>query len=331
MRCGWEPPSTGAQCHTHKYDPITQEEYYKLFAIFNQTEDSDKGDERPVLTVFDDATKRRRENLSWQIHDLKEEIVRAEKVYRERSEAWGRSSDSPFLIRSCASFPRGRTPFCPSRQWNCSRGEEPLSNPGKVRWGRDFEVKAENPSEVGDFPWMELSLRTGRLLEGIRIRFDENASPDSFPLWIVAYDDKDRPLWVHAHRRKLASEWESSLPRNRSAMSFLQKSNFTRYLDALGKFEPHSLHRKLTVLNKDLAGGRGLPEDEKYQSVPTVPVMRELEPDKHRKTHLQIRGNYLDLGSEVRPGVPAAFHALPEGRKRTVSVWPIGWWMRPTR
>ena len=73
---------------------------------------------------------------------------------------------------------------------------------------------------------MELSLRTGRFLEGIRVRFDENASPDSFPLWIVAYDDKDRPLWVHAHRRKLASEWESSLPRNRSAMSFLQKSNF---------------------------------------------------------------------------------------------------------
>ena len=44
LRCGWEPPSTVAQCHTHKYDPITQEEYYRLFAIFNQTEDSDKGD-----------------------------------------------------------------------------------------------------------------------------------------------------------------------------------------------------------------------------------------------------------------------------------------------
>ena len=302
-----------AQCHTHKYDPITQEEYYKLFAIFNQTEDSDKGDERPVLTVFDDATKRRRENLSWQIHDLKEEIVRSEKVYRERSEAWGRSSDSPFLIRSLRILSTRENTVLPIEAVELFAQGGTALEPRKVRWGRDFEVKAENPSEVGDFPWMELSLRTGRLLEGIRVRFDENASPDSFPLWIVAYDEKDRPLWVHAHRRKLASEWESSLPRNRSAMSFLQKSNFTRYLDALGKFEPHSLHRKLTALNKDLAGGRGLPEDEKYQNVPTVPVMRELDPDKRRKTHLQIRGNYLDLGSEVRPGVPAAFHALPEG------------------
>ncbi len=28
-----------AQCHTHKYDPLTQHEYYQLFAFFNSTED----------------------------------------------------------------------------------------------------------------------------------------------------------------------------------------------------------------------------------------------------------------------------------------------------
>ncbi|MDB4702868.1 DUF1549 domain-containing protein, partial [Akkermansiaceae bacterium] len=29
-----------AQCHTHKFDPITHREYYKLFAFFNNTEDA---------------------------------------------------------------------------------------------------------------------------------------------------------------------------------------------------------------------------------------------------------------------------------------------------
>ena len=29
-----------AQCHSHKYDPFSQKEYYQLFAIFNQTEDN---------------------------------------------------------------------------------------------------------------------------------------------------------------------------------------------------------------------------------------------------------------------------------------------------
>ena len=40
-----------AQCHTHKFDPISHEEYYRLFAIFNQTADADQPDEQPTLAV----------------------------------------------------------------------------------------------------------------------------------------------------------------------------------------------------------------------------------------------------------------------------------------
>ena len=45
----------------------------------------------------------------------------------------------------------------------------------------------------------------------------------------------------------------------------------------------------------------------------TVPVMAEVAADKMRKTHIQRRGNYLDRGPEVAPGVPGALHALPAG------------------
>ena len=48
-----------AQCHTHKYDPITHEEYFKVFAIFNNTEDADQRDESPLHSVLTDEQKLR--------------------------------------------------------------------------------------------------------------------------------------------------------------------------------------------------------------------------------------------------------------------------------
>ena len=37
-----------ARCHDHKYDPITQKDFYKLFAYFNNVPESGTGEERPI-------------------------------------------------------------------------------------------------------------------------------------------------------------------------------------------------------------------------------------------------------------------------------------------
>ena len=59
-----------AQCHTHKYDPITQEEYFQFFAILNNTEDADRRNEAPLLSVFTEQQIETRRELEIQIAEL---------------------------------------------------------------------------------------------------------------------------------------------------------------------------------------------------------------------------------------------------------------------
>ena len=40
-----------AQCHDHKYDPLSQKEYFQLYAILNNTADADRRDESPTVRI----------------------------------------------------------------------------------------------------------------------------------------------------------------------------------------------------------------------------------------------------------------------------------------
>ena len=53
-----------AQCHTHKFDPIKQTEYFQLFAFLNNTEDADRGDESPVLSLY--SAEQMKQKAAWE-------------------------------------------------------------------------------------------------------------------------------------------------------------------------------------------------------------------------------------------------------------------------
>lgn len=59
-----------AQCHDHKYDPFTQQDYFRMFAFLNNTEDADRNDEAPVLKVFNEQQKAERAKLTAEIDKL---------------------------------------------------------------------------------------------------------------------------------------------------------------------------------------------------------------------------------------------------------------------
>ena len=73
-----------AQCHTHKFDPITQEEYYRLFAFLNN-------DDEAARVVYTPEEQMRVADIVRQIREIESELQESAPDWRERMAA-GRTS-----------------------------------------------------------------------------------------------------------------------------------------------------------------------------------------------------------------------------------------------
>ncbi|MCA9132827.1 MAG: DUF1549 domain-containing protein, partial [Planctomycetales bacterium] len=84
-----------AQCHTHKYDPFTHEEYFQLFAIFNQTQDEDRRDESPTLELYTDAQAREREQWQTRLQVIEKLLQQPTPEIRESMRRWEQRLSEP--------------------------------------------------------------------------------------------------------------------------------------------------------------------------------------------------------------------------------------------
>ncbi|MFN0131499.1 MAG: PSD1 and planctomycete cytochrome C domain-containing protein [Phycisphaerales bacterium] len=74
----WQGLTAGcAQCHTHKFDPITHTDYFKLFALFNSTEDRDLPDDSPTELILSDADRAELDRVRARIDELDRTIAAA--------------------------------------------------------------------------------------------------------------------------------------------------------------------------------------------------------------------------------------------------------------
>src|SRR5262249_23959801 len=70
-----------AQCHNHKYDPLTQEEYYRIFAFLNNTHEAD-------IAVYTPAEQAKRTDVERRIGEIESELQRRMPDWRKRMAAW---------------------------------------------------------------------------------------------------------------------------------------------------------------------------------------------------------------------------------------------------
>ncbi len=77
-----------AQCHTHKYDPISQVDYFRLYAVFNNTADADRGDETPLLEFFTPQQEAERARTSAAIADTETVLATDTPALVAARQAW---------------------------------------------------------------------------------------------------------------------------------------------------------------------------------------------------------------------------------------------------
>jgi hypothetical protein len=184
-----------AQCHDHKYDPITQEEYFRMFAIFNQTEDTGKSP-NPLLTT---------------------------------------------------------------------------ATPEQLKQKAALEAKVAGLDKVvNGASWA---------LEVLQRKWESEAKLDKLPANI-------KPIVMLPPAKRTAA----------------QKAQLTKYYRSIAP-ELKGPRDQAAAAKKSLADLK----------IVTTPVMRELAEGKKRVTKIHHRGNFLDQGKVVTPGVPGHFHALAKG------------------
>jgi hypothetical protein len=196
-----------AKCHSHKYDPITQKEYYRFFALFNQTADNDQPDESPTMPLPTRAQQEQLARIDARLAELRKQLDTA-------------------------------TPELAAAQ---------------MKW--------------------EVRLRSHPAWKMARALL--SPSPSSLAAVLDTPPEKRTP----EQQARLAAYYRSVAPATKG------------------------LRDEITKLEKS----RPAPVQ--------LPVMVELSPERHRTTNVMVKGNFLDKGDKVEPGLPSSFHPLPPGAK----------------
>ncbi|WP_277478226.1 DUF1553 domain-containing protein [Catalinimonas alkaloidigena] len=81
-----------ARCHDHKYDPITQKDYYEMFAFFNNINEAGQipymGEASPTLILTNEEAKKQLAFIEEKITELEKHVSPENQAYKHEFEKW---------------------------------------------------------------------------------------------------------------------------------------------------------------------------------------------------------------------------------------------------
>jgi len=373
-----------AKCHSHKYDPISQQDYYRLYDLFNQTEDSDRPDDAPRAAT---PTSEQRNNLmKWkqQVIDLegKRQTIESTPDFVAAMKKWEQANvgDAVWsawtaLSISSAKSQQQATLTVQNDQSILASGKKPARDVYEVTGTShlkritairldaltDSSLERQGPGRNGTDPNFVVSeLKVEIEIDGKRKQLKlTNARADfSQKGWTVekAIDGNNATGWAVSPQfsKPHVAVFDFAAPVDLPAGSKIHVSISQQYgmsltlgrvfLSVSGA-DPKSLAAKATSVKslltipadkrspqqteQILAAFRGIYQPfaklgeqiaklnaqiaDTNKQIPQTPIMRQLAANRHRQTHIHVRGNFLEKGELVTGGVPAAFGKIPSG------------------
>jgi len=274
------------QCHSHPYDPIRHEEYFKFFAFLNNTADVDVPSESPNLSTFQEEEDRQK------LENLKNWVIR-------------HTSSADDKLKRAQKFV------------NLVRITEPKIHPavfdtvinGSLLDSKYLSVESGGYARLPNIPLkgesqLLISYSAQHSQGNVEIRLD-SLNGEKVANWNVK---ANRGGW-----RFNATNIPFKAAEGKHDLYFIFKS--PRKNESIATIEWLLLHEPLP--------GQGEPHYEQQQQaflnlinntdVVRTPITVDRPERFQRTTHVFERGNWLVPGAEVTAGVPQAWPALPEG------------------
>ncbi|MCF2494339.1 DUF1553 domain-containing protein [Dyadobacter chenhuakuii] len=264
------------QCHSHPYDPIPHEDYYKYMAFFNNTRDEDVWDEWPKMRFYKGEDSVRVERVKSWIRQNKPEqlpqVTQFMKVMEPKINAHNfvKGNQSTVLLISYYGV---------KNNGNARIAQVDLSEADNVVM--NVSTKAQNAVLS-----LHLDKLDGPVISQIRVPARDSV--------IIA------PLTKMPGKHDIFLSLKS--PKNPEEWVRITWMSFQKALPGQDKPEYNNIVADYaTVLTRQTE---------------SMPVIWEGKGDFARKTNVFVRGNWMVKGAEVKPDVPKLLAPMPKDAPR---------------